>query len=72
MYYAQIDTVSDSIGAIMMDDTIVGLIRGMLIWKRITKVEATDLKEVEIKTQDTDLLVLKGKFLEPNALEIYY
>lgn len=72
MYYAEIETVSDSLGAFLMQDSIMGVIRGILIWEKDYGVDVDDLKEVCIKTTDTDLIVLKAKFLAKNALEIYY
>ena len=73
MYYAEIKTVSDSYGAILVDNTLVGMIRGLISLRKEEGIEAEDLEEVEIRVRDTDLIVLKAKFLEQhNALEIYY
>lgn len=72
MYYAEIETVSDRLGAFLMHETIMGVLKGILLWEKDYKVEVEDIKEVLIRVKDTNLLVLKAKFIEPNALEISY
>lgn len=72
MYYAEIDTVSDKLSAMVIGETIMDTIKGIIQWRKDYRWDYKDIKDMEIRDRDSDLLVLKLKFIMPNAVEFDY
>lgn len=72
MYYAEINTLSDRLSAMVLDTTIIGTIKSIIQWRKDYRIPYEDIDKIEIRDRETDLFILGLKFIKPNAVEFDY